>query len=61
MFEDKRMYFPFDTKFDELDGKKVVVDILSEQQEMSPHLYIKDDIVVKEKSMYPSEVFVRYP
>ena len=48
MFEDKRMYFPFDTKFDELDGKKVVVDILSEQQEMSPHLYIKDDIVVKD-------------
>ena len=48
MFEDKRMYFPFDTKFDELDGRKVVVDILSEQQATSPHLYIKDDITVKD-------------
>lgn len=32
LFEDKRMYFPYDTKFDEIDGKKVVTDLLSEQQ-----------------------------
>ncbi|MCI8985216.1 MAG: FkbM family methyltransferase [Lachnospiraceae bacterium] len=48
MFEDKRMYFPLDTKFDVLDGKKVVVDILSEQQATSPHLYVKDDIVIND-------------
>ncbi len=46
VFEDKRMYFPFDYEFQVVDGKKVVMDILGEQQETSPHLYIKDDIKI---------------
>lgn len=47
IFEDKRMYFPYDYKFQVVDGKKVVVDILGEQQPTSPHLYIKDDIKIE--------------
>lgn len=45
-FEDKRMYFPGDTKFAEKDGKKVIKNLLNEQQPTSPHLYLKDDIVI---------------
>lgn len=48
MFEDKRMYFPYDYKFQEYDGEKVVMDILAEQQDTSPHRYIKDDIKIEE-------------
>ncbi len=48
IFEDKRMYFPYDHRFHVVDGKKVVFDILGEQQPTSPHLYIKDDIVVEQ-------------
>lgn len=47
LFEDKRMYFPYDTKFDEIDGKRVVTDLMSEQQPASPHLYIRDDIRIE--------------
>lgn len=47
LFEDKKMYFPYDYKFQEYDGKKVVIDILSEQQVSSPHLYIKNDIKIE--------------
>lgn len=47
IFEDKRMYFPYDYKFEECEGKKVVVDITVEQQPSSPHLYIKDDIKIE--------------
>lgn len=46
MFEDKRMYYPYDYEFMTVDGKKVLIDLLSEQQPTSPHLYIKDDIKV---------------
>ncbi|NBJ92494.1 FkbM family methyltransferase [Parablautia muri] len=46
IFEDKKMYFPSNYKFKEIDGQKVVMDLLSEQQETSPHRYIKDDIAV---------------
>ncbi len=46
IFEDKRMYFPYNYRFQEIDGQKVVLDLLAEQQETSPHLYIKDDIKV---------------
>lgn len=48
IFEDKRMYFPYDHKFHEIDGKKVVIDILGEQQPTSPHLYINDDIKIEQ-------------
>lgn len=47
LFEDKRMYFPYDTKFDEVDGKKVVIDVLGEQQPTSPHLYMNGDINIQ--------------
>lgn len=47
-FEDKRMYFPGDTQFVERDGKKIVKNLLDEQQSTSPHLYLKDDIVVQQ-------------
>lgn len=47
LFEDKRMYYPYDQKFYVIDGKKVVIDVLGEQQPTSPHLYIKDDITVE--------------
>ncbi len=48
IFEDKRMYFPYDHRFHVVDGKKVVIDILGEQQPTSPHLYIQDDIKVEQ-------------
>ncbi|MCI9547491.1 MAG: FkbM family methyltransferase [Lachnospiraceae bacterium] len=48
IFEDKRMYFPYDHRFPVVDGQKVVMDILGEQQSTSPHLYIKDDIGVEQ-------------
>ena len=47
ILEDKRMYYPYDYVFPNVNGKKVVIDILSEQQPSSPHLYIKDDINIK--------------
>jgi len=46
VFEDKRMYYPYNYKFRKIDGQKVVIDLLVEQQITSPHLYIKDDIQV---------------
>ncbi len=48
LFEDKRMYFPYNHRFHVVDGKKVVIDILGEQQPTSPHLYIKDNIKVEQ-------------
>ncbi len=41
------MYFPYNYKFQEYNGKKVVRDITAEQQMYSPHLYIKDDIKIE--------------
>lgn len=46
-FEDKKMYFPYDMEFAEIDGRRVVLDIMAEQQETSPHRYIYDDITVE--------------
>jgi hypothetical protein len=48
VFEDKRMYFPYNyNRFVELDGgKKVYKDLMCEQQPTSPHLYIKGDIKI---------------
>ncbi len=42
MFEGKRMYFPQNYSFDIYSGKEVVRNILQEQGEKSPHLYIRD-------------------
>lgn len=47
IYEDKRMYFPFDYKFAEYNGRKVVVDLTADQQIMSPHRYIKDNVEIK--------------
>ncbi len=39
LFQDKRMYYPYDYGFMKRDGKEVVPDILYEQAEDSPHKY----------------------
>lgn len=46
ILEDKRLYFPYDMKFEIFEGNKIVRNIMQEQQETSPHLYIRDDITV---------------
>ncbi len=43
IFEGKRMYYPIDYKFQKKDGKDIVTDILYEQGEDSPHLYVRAD------------------
>lgn len=40
IFQEKRMYYPFDFAFARKNGKEVVPDILYEQGEKSPHLYL---------------------
>jgi len=47
MFEDKKMYYPYDYQFTEVEGRKVLIDLMSEQQPSSPHLYITDNIKVE--------------
>ncbi len=46
ILEDKRMYYPYDTKFEIFEGRKILRNVMQEQQETSPHLYIKDDITI---------------
>lgn len=46
IYEDKRLYYPYNKRFPEIDGKKVVIDLMKEQQPTSPHLYINGDIKV---------------
>lgn len=48
ILEDKKMYYPYDTKFESFEGKKIIRNVMQEQQETSPHLYIKDDITINE-------------
>lgn len=48
MYEDKRMYFPYDFWFQEYEGKKIIMDIWAEQQDTSPHRYINGDIRVEQ-------------
>jgi hypothetical protein len=43
----EKMYFPKSTSFIEKDGKEYMYDVISEQQDESPHLYIKNDNDVK--------------
>ena len=49
IFEDKRMYFPYNyNRFEESEsGKKVYRDLMCEQQPSSPHLYVKGNIKVE--------------
>lgn len=46
MFEDKRMYYPNTATFEIFEGKQIVRNVLVEQQEHSPHLYITDECSV---------------
>lgn len=41
-FEGKRMYFPKKFHFYEIEGKPYVVDVVKEQDQGSPHLYMKE-------------------
>ena len=43
MFEGKKMFYPRNRKFAQLDDQEVVYDVLYEQGENSPHLYVKDE------------------
>lgn len=43
MFENKRMYYPRNYKFEWQEGREVIQDVLYEQGAESPHLYIRDD------------------
>lgn len=51
IFEDKKMYFPPRYPFMKIDGKKAVYNLFAEQGENSPHLYLKDENDIKEKSV----------
>lgn len=46
IFEDKKLYFPYDFEFQEVEGKKVFMDLMCEQQPSSPHRYIKGNVKV---------------
>lgn len=50
-FEDKKMYFPSRYPFMNIDGKRAVYNLFEEQGENSPHLYLKDNKDIKEKSV----------
>lgn len=51
LFEGKRMYYPKEYPFLVRDGKQFVEDILKEQQEKSPHLYLQDGEKIIEDSV----------
>ena len=44
----KKMYFPRQRRFEILNGKQIVRDILFDQQPGSPHLYIRDEHKVED-------------
>ena len=48
MFEDKKMYYPRNRKFQRYEGKEVVFDLMAEQTKESPHLYINDRVKVEQ-------------
>lgn len=66
LFEDKRMYFPYETEFDNYNDRKVVRDLMAEQQLSSPHLYlegehkIKDGDVVVDAGVREGNFILRY-
>lgn len=47
-FEEKRIYYPRNHRFLVNDGKQYVLGIEYEQQEGSPHLYLKGNINIRE-------------
>lgn len=48
ILEGKRMYYPSNYKFVEMDEKPVVKNILREQSPSSPHLYLKGQHTIQE-------------
>lgn len=66
MFEGKRMYFPQTYNFDTYYGKEVVRNILMEQEEKSPHLYIRspedipDQAVIVDAGVCEGNFALRY-
>lgn len=67
LFEHKRMYFPKDYKFMEDENGEYVCDVLGEQGENSPHLYIrgnegeiKEDSVIVDAGVCEGNFALRY-
>ena len=46
--KERRLYYPKNANFLEVDGRKYVEDVLTEQVPTSPHLYVKDEHQVEE-------------
>lgn len=51
LFENKKMYYPLEYKFEKKDGMEVVADILYEQGHESPHLYIRSEEEIPDKAV----------
>lgn len=51
LFEGKRMYYPGDFVFQKQNGEEVILDVLYEQGEDSPHLYVRDDKEIPDDSV----------
>lgn len=48
IFEGKRMYYPDTYHFSKRNGKEFIEDIMYEQKENSPHLYLKNKETIQE-------------
>lgn len=51
LFEGKRMYYPHDYCFLKQNKEEAVMDVLYEQGEDSPHLYVRDDREIPDDSV----------
>lgn len=51
VFEEKRMYFPYDYRFIEYEGKKLILDLTAEQQRSSPHLYMNGNHKIEDRDV----------
>lgn len=52
IFEDKRIYYPDTCRFIwKCDGKEYISDIMYEQKENSPHLYLPDEKIIMPESI----------
>jgi predicted RNA methylase len=51
LFEGKKMYYPQSFSFVNCDGKQYVYNVLREQGEKSPHLYVRNNDEIKEDSV----------
>lgn len=48
LLEDKRIYYPYNMQFEVFEGKKILRNVMQEQQSTSPHLYINNDITIND-------------